>query len=201
MADEHTVTFTYKLINNVSETAEKISQDVGSAGKIVEETTEKEKTLSVEVDKTNAKLSNQQDVLLKQVVGFLAIGRSVSMISSSLKTMGLISDETALKLQKIVAGFQLINGMVTGLKALQLVAKTLQSTEAGTAVIETYRAVLSNPLKTALVGAAIGASVGIATYSFMSGSNTSSETGDVTINFNTNEERNFGNDVEHVVIR
>ena len=88
-----------------------------------------------------------------------ALQSGMSAITSSVKTLGLVDDETAESLQKVTAGIQLVVGTAQAVKGVATIFETLNGVLKTTAIVSTFAAIAENPAKAALVvgGAALAA--------------------------------------------
>lgn len=111
----------------------------------------------------------QRDILAVQTKAVLelstlmAVKESVSAVTGGIVALGLVSDETAKDLMQVNAGFQLVAGAATGLKALQTIMVGLNAQTAINASLNTFLSVVRNhALGMAAVGAGLGAMAGVA---------------------------------------
>jgi hypothetical protein len=173
---DRSVIYTYTLQTNVSGTAQEIVEATGNADTKVKELKASEDQLSASADTATASLTRQEKQLLKQVTGLVALKGAVSGVTSGLITMGLVSESGAQKLQMLNAGFQVLAGFATGIKALQMMNESLNLSLLKTAILNTYNSVIDSPWKLALVSAGLGAAAGVAIAYGASGSSPASST-------------------------
>ena len=124
----------------------------------------------------------QQSAILKSVevmTALHAVQSGLSAVTSSVRTLGLVDEETALKLQKVTAGVQLLVGTAQAVKGVITLFQTLNSVLKTTAIVSTFAAIAENPAKGALIigGAALAAgAVGGYLYSSTQNNNTTNIT-------------------------
>ena len=104
----------------------------------------------------------QQTAILKSVEtlsALHAVQSGLSAVTSSVKTLGLVDEETALTLQKVTAGIQLVVGTAQAIKGVVTLFQTLNAVLKTTAIVSTFAAIAENPAKGALIvgGAAMAA--------------------------------------------
>lgn len=173
---DRSVIYTYKLESNVSEASSEISASSEEAEAKVTSLKTSEDGLQTSTKGATAALTNQQKQLAVQVTALMAVKESVSAVTSGLISMGLVSGEDAKKLQLLNAGFQTLCGFATGIKALMLINETFNLSLLKGAILSTFSAVLESPWKLALVGAGVGAAVGVAAAFGAQGGSTTNNT-------------------------
>lgn len=166
---DRSVIYTYKLESNITAEASGVSAKAEEADAKVKTLKTSEDTLKQSTDSATGSLTNQQKQLMVQVTALMAVKQSVSAVTNGLISMGLVSGEDAKKLQLLNAGFQTLCGFATGLKALMLINETFNLSLLKTAILNTFNSILESPWKLALVGAGMGAAVGVAAAYGMSG--------------------------------
>ena len=117
----------------------------------------------------------QQSAILKSVetlTALHAVQSGLSAVTSSVKTLGLVNDETAEKLQKLTAGIQLVVGTAQAVKGVVTLFNTLNTVLKTTAIVSTFAAIAENPAKGAAViaGASLAAGA-VAGYMYSSTQN------------------------------
>lgn len=188
MSVNEQVTLAIKVVDEVSATAKQMESSAESAKQAVDALdmsvdsanasigTAKEGLDTVVVKSESAKQAVKEDtaamerdilhVQTKQALELstlMAVKESVSAVTGSMVALGLVSDETAEDLMKVNAGFQLITGAATGLKALQVLMTGLNAQTAINASLNTFLSVVRNhALGLAAVGAGLGAMAGVA---------------------------------------
>lgn len=104
----------------------------------------------------------QQTAILKSVEtlsSLHALQSGMSAITSSVKTLGLVDEETYQSLQKVTAGVQLVVGTAQAVKGVATLFSSLNSVLKTTAIVSTFASIAENPAKGALIvgGAALAA--------------------------------------------
>lgn len=191
-----TIEYVFKLTDNVSESATSMSQSADRAGAKLDELEVKQQETRQSIDRTDQKLANQQVGIVTQLTALMGFRESVSAITGGIIGLGLVSDETAVELNKINAAFSIFAGAVTTIKAVQAVMTTLNAATAANAVINTYNAVVSNPAMMAGVGIAVGAAAGIAGALLLSSNTTNNTT---TIKVDSGTPQQVTNEIYRVV--
>lgn len=169
---DRSVIYTYTLKSNISETSREIAGTAGEADASVKELATSEDRLTVSTNTATAALSQQEKQLLKQVGGLVALNSSIAGVTNGLISLNLVSESGAQKLQALNAGFQILTGFATGIKALQLMNESLNLSLLKSAILNTYNSVIESPWKLALVSAGMGAAAGVAIAYGASGSST-----------------------------
>ena len=96
----------------------------------------------------------QEKAILKSVEvmsALHAVQSGLSAVTSSVKTLGLVDEETALTLQKVTAGIQLVVGTAQAIKGIVTIFQTLNAVLKTTAIVSTFAAIAENPAKGALI--------------------------------------------------
>lgn len=104
----------------------------------------------------------QESAILKSVevmTALQAVQSGLSAVTSSVRTLGIVDEETALKLQKVTAGIQLVVGTAQAIKGVVTLFQTLNAVLKTTAIVSTFASIAENPAKGALIvgGAALAA--------------------------------------------
>lgn len=159
---DRTITYSFILTDEATATANKMGASAKSADADVKSLTSSEQTLSANTEVATAKINTQKIQLASQVAIIMGVKEATSAAINGVISLGLVSDSTALQLQKVNAAFQIMGGLATGVKALQLAMTSLNLATLKNAVLNTYNSVISNPGKIALLGLAIGAGAGAA---------------------------------------
>jgi hypothetical protein len=110
-----------------------------------------------------ASVDSQNISFIAQTAAVMATYSGMRRLTSSLTELGLVSDADAAKLAKLNATVGLVAGGFQLLKGATQIIKMLTAAEVGLAAVESFRAVLNNPAKAALVGAGIGLAAGVGT--------------------------------------
>ena len=124
----------------------------------------------------------QEQAVLKSVEvmsALHAVQSGLSAVTSSVRTLGIVDEETALKLQKVTAGIQLIVGTAQAIKGVVTLFQTLNAVLKTTAIVSTFASIAENPAKGALIVGAAGLAAGAVggyMYSAIQNSNTTNIT-------------------------
>ena len=131
-------------------------------------------------DASNRCTDAQEKAILKSVevmTALHAVQSGLSAVTSSVKTLGLVDEETALTLQKVTAGIQLVIGTAQAVKGVVTLFQTLNAVLKTTAIVSTFAAIAENPLKgAAIVGAAGLAAGAVGGYLYSATQNTNNTT-------------------------
>lgn len=120
----------------------------------------------------------QETAILKSVevmTALHAVQSGLSAVTSSVRTLGIVDEETAMTLQKVTAGIQLVVGTAQAIKGVVTLFQTLNAVLKTTAIVSTFASIAENPAKGALIvgGAALAAgAVGGYMYSALQQNNT-----------------------------
>ena len=124
----------------------------------------------------------QQSAILKSVevmTALHAVQSGLSAVTSSVRTLGIVDEETAVTLQKVTAGIQLVVGTAQAIKGVVTLFQTLNAVLKTTAIVSTFASIAENPAKGALIvgGAALAAgAVGGYLYASTQNNNTTNIT-------------------------
>lgn len=179
---DRTIIYTFQTRTNIKETTQEIKDGTDESKTALEETTVKQEELKTATDNTTQALTKQQGQLLAQVTTLMAVKSAVSGVTNGLIQMGLVSGEDAEKLKVVSAGLNVVCGFATGIKALALAQESFNLASLKTAIVSTYNSIIESPWKLALVGAGVGAAVGVtAALMSQSGSSSSSTVNNIII--------------------
>lgn len=182
MTDMKTVIeYVFALKDDTSATAKVMSDSAQEADESVKQLKDSEVELRIQTDETTMALDRQQVNILTQLTALMGMKESVSAVTSGLIGLGLVSDDTAQKLGMVNAGFSLLSGAVTGIKALQAVMTTLNATTAINGVITSFTAMLKNPAAMAGVGIAMGTAAGVAGAFLLTQNTSNNRTANITV--------------------
>lgn len=182
MADEHEVVYIFRAEDKISrpmEQAKRSLEETDRQSNKTEEalgrTQEQAQATSEQIRRTN---QDQQNAILKSVetlAALHALQSGMSAITSSVKTLGLVDDETAETLTKVTAGIQLMVGTAEAIKGVVTLFQSLNAVLKTTAIVSTFASIAENPAKGAMVlglaGLGAGAVAG-AMYSMTKTTNT-----------------------------
>jgi len=109
-------------------------------------------------------VDSQKIAFIAQIAAISAVYGGMNMLKTSMTDLGIISEEQAKTFQKINATVGLVLGTFQLVRGAVEIVNTLKTAEIGLALVESYRAVLNNPAKIALVGAGLAATAGVGGY-------------------------------------
>ena len=154
------IRYVFKMVDNVSQTSADISASTAKASENVKQVTTEQERLKDATDRTTASFTRQESQFIKTTAILMSVKTAAASVTHGLITLGVVTGEDAIKLQKLNAGFQILTGFATGVKALQAASEMLKTSQMGLAVVETFRSVMQSPWKAALVGVGVGAAGG-----------------------------------------
>jgi hypothetical protein len=143
------VNWTFNMVDNVTTTTKQMADSQGQ--------------LASTAATAKASVDSQNISFIAQTAAVMATYSGMRRLTSSLTELGLVSDADAAKLAKLNATVGLVAGGFQLLKGATQIIKMLTAAEVGLAAVESFRAVLNNPAKAALVGAGIGLAAGVGT--------------------------------------
>lgn len=112
----------------------------------------------------------QERAILKSVEtlsALHAVQSGLSAVTSSVRTLGIVDEETAAQLQKVTAGIQLVVGTAQAVKGVVTLFNTLNGVLKTTAIVSTFASIAENPVKgAAIVGGAALAAGAVAGYMY-----------------------------------
>lgn len=122
----------------------------------------------------------QETAILKSVevmTALHAVQSGLSAVTSSVRTLGIVDEETAMTLQKVTAGIQLVVGTAQAIKGVVTLFQTLNAVLKTTAIVSTFASIAENPAKGALIvgGAALAAGA-VAGYMYSATQNNNNTT-------------------------
>lgn len=182
MAEEHEVVYTFRAEDGISRPMAQAKRSLEEADrqskqteKSMKKAEDQARDTSVQLKSTNA---DQQTVILKSVetlAALHALQSGIGAITSSVKTLGIVDNETAETLTKVTAGIQLMVGTAEAVKGVVTLFKSLNAVLKTTAIVSTFASIAENPVKGAavlgLAGLGVGAVAG-AMYSMTKTNNT-----------------------------
>ena len=160
MAEDRQINYSIVLNDRVSDQTKVIGDSAKKADVDVKELTASEERLNAEAKQTNATIAQQKIDLVSQLAVIMSVRESFGALSGGIIAMGLVSDETAESLMKVNAGLQILGGMATMVKTVQLAMETFNLSVLKNAILNTYNATISNPGRAVLTGVAVGTAVG-----------------------------------------
>lgn len=162
-----------------------MSQATEEAGQKLDDLNTKQAEAQAEIKQTTRNIESQQVSVLTQLTAVMGLREATSAAISGVIGLGIVSDETAQKLNMINAGFSLFAGAVTAIKSVQAVMTTLNGATAVNAALNAFNAVLQSPGKMALVGMAAGATIGAAGAFLVTNNTSNSSTTNITVDSST----------------
>jgi len=160
------ISYVLRYVDNISPTVERIA---GS-----------QYNLSVQVGKTTASVDSQNISFMSSVMAVRSLHMGFGAVISSMHELGLTSDFANKQLMKVNAVVGIVAGSFQMLRGGVQVLRMLQAAEAQLATIETYRAVLKNPLMIGAMAMGLSAAAGVTGYFIGKGEGTTTVTQNVT---------------------
>lgn len=182
MAEEHEVVYTVRAEDGISRPMEQARRSLEATDRQSKKTEDALGRTEVQAQATSEQIrrtnSDQQTAILKSVetlAALHALQSGMGAITNSVRTLGLVDDETAQTLQRVTAGIQLMVGTAEAVKGVVTLFKSLNAVLKTTAIVSTFASIAENPAKGAavlgLAGLGVGAVAG-AMYSMTKTSNT-----------------------------
>jgi len=173
---DRSVIYTYTIQTNLSEVRREADATLPDTDQQVVTLEQDMESLQQTTEQSQANLVGMQNEIKGTILTLTAMASAVNGVTNGLITLGIVSDEDAEKVRMVNAGFQVLIGMATGLKALALVQEMLNLQALKGAIINTYNSVLESPWKLALASAGMGAAAGVAAAYGTQGGSSSSQT-------------------------
>jgi len=173
---DRSVIYTYTIQTNLSEVKREADTTLPDTDQQVVTLEQDMESLQQTTEQAQANLVGMKDEIKGTILTLTAMASAVNGVTNGLITLGIVSDEDAEKVRMVNAGFQVLIGMATGLKALALVQEMLNLQALKGAIINTYNSVLESPWKLALASAGMGAAAGVAAAYGTQGGSSSSQT-------------------------
>ena len=126
----------------------------------------------------------QEKAILKSVevmTALHAVQSGLSAVTSSVRTLGIVDEETALTLQKVTAGIQLVVGTAQAIKGVVTLFQTLNAVLKTTAIVSTFASIAENPAKGALIVGAAGLAAGAVGGYLYSATQNNNSTTNITV--------------------
>lgn len=153
MADEQEVVYTFRAEDGISEPMKRAEDQLAKTEEASDKCTEA-----------------QERAILKSVEtlsALHAVQSGLSAVTSSVRTLGIVDEETAAQLQKVTAGIQLVVGTAQAVKGVVTLFNTLNGVLKTTAIVSTFASIAENPVKgAAIVGGAALAAGAVAGYMY-----------------------------------
>ncbi len=190
------ITYTFRMQDNVSQATASMKAGADSADRSLKELTASSETARTDIKATNETLMANQVTVMTQLTALMGLRSSVSAVTSGLRGLGLVSDETAEQLQKINAAFALFSGGVTAIKSVQAVMTTLNASTALYSTMMTYLSVLKNPIYAGIAGAGIGVAAGVGAHFLTQNNETVNQ--ETVFNITGNEARQTADEIHYI---
>ena len=172
-----TLTYRMEIVDNVTPSAKTGAQAQKELGGTIKSTTQT--------------MEQQTLAFISNVMAISALEGGINALAESFTRLGLVTDVGAEKMRKIAAATKLFTGTAQLIQGLIGVVRLLTKSTTILAAVETYRSVLSNPAKLALVGVAAGAAGAAVGYVTGKGGGDTTNV-QQTINYNAPVERASG---------
>lgn len=182
--EEHEVVYTFRAVDEISKPLDGARRNIEAT----EQASKKYNKTAEEVASQSAKASasvqslnqDQTQAILKSVEtlsAMQAIQSGLSAVTSSVRTLGLVDEETAKTLQKVTAGVQLLVGTAQAVKGVVTLFNSLNSVLKTTAIVSTFASIAENPAKGALIVGGAGLAAGaLAGYMYSATQNNNNTT-------------------------
>ena len=153
MADEQEVVYIFRAEDGISEPMKRAEDQLTKTEEASDKCTQA-----------------QERAILKSVEtlsALQAVQSGLSAVTSSVRTLGIVDEETAQQLQKVTAGIQLVVGTAQAVKGVVTLFNTLNGVLKTTAIVSTFASIAENPVKgAAIVGGAALAAGAVAGYMY-----------------------------------
>lgn len=149
-----------------------VGEGLAETGRQAEETSAEIEGIGAGIVQANSKLDDlgkklKSADIANSITVMQGLSSATGQAISSMRTLGLISDDTAEALSKVQAGIQLITAAGTAIKSLSGLVSVLNAQEAIHNALLTFKKVLSNPVNLAIIGIAGTAAAGVAGAAYM----------------------------------
>ena len=181
---EHEVVYTFRAVDEISKPLEGARRNIENTERASQQYNRTAEEVASQSAKASAKVQalnqDQTATILKSVEtlsALHAVQSGLSAVTSSVRTLGLVNDETAEKMQKLTAGVQLMVGTAQAVKGVVTLFQSLNSVLKTTAIVSTFASIAENPAKGALiVGGASLAAGAVAGYMYSATTNNNHNT-------------------------
>ena len=181
---ENEVVYTFRAVDEISKPLEGARRNIENTERASEKYNKTAEEVASQSAKASAKVQalnqDQTATILKSVEtlsALHAVQSGLSAVTSSVKTLGLVDEETAEKMQKLTAGVQLMVGTAQAVKGVVTLFQSLNSVLKTTAIVSTFASIAENPAKGALiVGGASLAAGAVAGYMYSATTNNNHNT-------------------------
>lgn len=181
---EHEVVYTFRAVDEISKPLEGARRNIENTERASQQYNRTAEEVASQSAKASAKVQtlnqDQTATILKSVEtlsALHAVQSGLSAVTSSVKTLGLVNEETAEKMQKLTAGVQLMVGTAQAVKGVVTLFQSLNSVLKTTAIVSTFASIAENPAKGALIiGGASLAAGAVAGYMYSATTNNNHNT-------------------------
>ena len=181
---EHEVVYTFRAVDEISRPMERAKRSIEETERSSKEYNRTAEEVAAQSAKASARVQalqqDQTQAILKSVEtlsAMQALQSGLSAITSSVRTLGLVDDETAQTLQKVTAGVQLLVGTAQAVKGVVTLFQTLNGVLKTTAIVSTFASIAENPAKGALIVGGAGLAAGaVAGYMYSATTNNNHST-------------------------
>ena len=181
---EHEVVYTFRAVDEISKPLEGARRNIENTERASQQYNRTAEEVASQSAKASAKVQalnqDQTATILKSVEtlsALHAVQSGLSAVTSSVRTLGLVNEETAEKMQKLTAGVQLMVGTAQAVKGVVTLFQSLNSVLKTTAIVSTFASIAENPAKGALiVGGASLAAGAVAGYMYSATTNNNHNT-------------------------
>ena len=118
--------------------------------------------LNTIINETNVLLGKQQTAAEKSAESVNTLQQSYSQLTEGLIDLGIVTGDLRAKMLTVNHVIKVFAGLANAYKLMDTLAKRYLVTKVATAGAETYTSILRSPWKAAAVGAALGATAGVA---------------------------------------
>ena len=181
---ENEVVYTFRAVDEISKPLEGARRNIENTERASQQYNRTAEEVASQSAKASAKVQalnqDQTATILKSVEtlsALHAVQSGLSAVTSSVRTLGLVNEETAEKMQKLTAGVQLMVGTAQAVKGVVTLFQSLNSVLKTTAIVSTVASIAENPAKGALiVGGASLAAGAVAGYMYSATTNNNHNT-------------------------
>ena len=181
---EHEVVYTFRAVDEISKPLDGARRNIENTERASQQYNRTAEEVASQSAKASAKVQtlnqDQTATILKSVEtlsALHAVQSGLSAVTSSVRTLGLVDEETAEKMQKLTAGVQLMVGTAQAVKGVVTLFQSLNSVLKTTAIVSTFASIAENPAKGALiVGGASLAAGAVAGYMYSATTNNNHNT-------------------------
>lgn len=184
---EHEVVYTFRAVDEISRPMAQAKRNIEETERASEKYNRTAEEVSAQSAKASAKVQalhqDQTQAILKSVetlTAMQALQSGLSAVTSSVRTLGLVDEETAQTLQKVTAGVQLLVGTAQAIKGVVTLFQTLNGVLKTTAIVSTFASIAENPAKGALIVGGAGLAAG-AVAGYMYSATQNNNTTNITV--------------------